>query len=88
MKTDVPDKFTKAADSGEFIVYKNFVDQELSQPLVMLVSQWAIDILRNHSTWLFDGAFKSAPTPFTQVLLFLISSCSIFYELHIGMIKI
>ena len=71
-----------------FIVYKNFVDQELSQPLVMLVSQWAIDILGNHSTWLFDGAFKSAPTPFTQVLLFLISSCSIFYELHIGMIKI
>ena len=88
MKTDVPDKFTKAADGGEFMVYKNFVDLELSQPLVMFVSQWAIDILRNHSTWLFDGTFKSAPKPFTQVLLFLFSSCSIFYELHIEMIKI
>ena len=39
MNTDVPDKFIKAADGGEFMVYKNFVDQELSQSFVMFVSQ-------------------------------------------------
>ena len=50
MKTDVPGKFSKAEDGGEFMVIKNFDDQGLSQPLVMFVSQWASDILRNHST--------------------------------------
>ena len=73
MNTDVPDKYTKAADGGEFLRYKDYVDSEESQPLVIFMSQWGADILKNHSTWLFDGTFKSAPNPFTQVIwLFII----------------
>lgn len=85
MNTDVLDKFTKAADGGEFLLYKDYVDSEKSQPLVIFMSQWGADILKNHSTWLFDGTFKSAPNPFTQVIwLFIIKLIIyIFISLHI-----
>ena len=39
--------FTKAEDGGELMVLKNFVDQELSQPLVMFVSQWPLTYFEN-----------------------------------------
>jgi len=67
METNIPEKFTKCADNGEFMIFKEYVDQEQTQPLVIFMSQWAADILKNHTTWMFDGTFKSAPTPFSQV---------------------
>ena len=65
MKTEIPEKYRKAADGGEFLIFKDLVDQD--QPLVIFMSQWAVGVLRNHRTWMFDGTFSSAPSPFSQV---------------------
>ena len=67
MDTDIPDKFTKAADGGEFLIYKDWIDVECTQPMAIFMSKWAVEILKTHKTWLFDGTFKSAPVPFSQV---------------------
>ena len=65
MKTEIPEKYRKAADGGEFLIFKDLVDQD--QPLVIFMSQWAVGVLRNHRTWMFDGTLSSAPPPFSQV---------------------
>ena len=67
MNIELPTKFTQAADGGEFMFHKDWVDNERTQPLVMFMSRWSADILKTHSVWLFDGTFKSAPPPFSQV---------------------
>ena len=65
MKTEVPENYRKAADGEEFLTFKDLVDQD--QPLVIFISQWAVGVLRNKRTWMFDGTFSSAPPPFSQV---------------------
>ena len=76
MNIELNTKFTQAADGGEFMFHKDWVDNERTQPLVMFMSRWSADILKTHSVWLFDGTFKSAPPPIQPGK---ISICEIIY---------
>ena len=35
--------------------------------MVMFMGDWGAEILKTHSTWLFDGTFQSCPEPFAQI---------------------
>ena len=67
MKTTASDDFTKTADGGEFMRFKDWIDSDKGECMVIFMSDWAINILKTHPTWLFDGTFRTAPAPFTQV---------------------
>ncbi len=41
MDTDIPDKFTKAADGGEFLIYKDWIDVECTQPMAIFINKGA-----------------------------------------------
>ena len=64
---NVPDQYLKTADKGEFVIFKDWVDNEQTECMVMFMSDWGAQILKTHSTWLFDGTFNSCPAPFAQL---------------------
>ena len=66
---NIPDKYTKTADNGSFIIFKDWIDDAKTQCMVMFVSDWGANILKTHSTWLFDGTFSSCPEPFSQLYI-------------------
>ena len=76
MKTEIPEKYRKAADGGEFLIFKDLVDQD--QPLVIFMSQWAVGVLRNHRTWMFDVTFPSAPGKDLVFNVFVCNTLSVF----------
>ena len=67
METEIPEKYSRTADGGQFMVYREWIDDAKSLPLVIFISQWGADILARHSVWMFDGTFDSCPLPFAQV---------------------
>ena len=71
---EVPDQYTNAADGGQFTVYKDWIDQDQTEPMVIFMSKWGFEILSNHETWLFDGTFESAPEPFSQIYIGMAAS--------------
>ena len=62
---ELPDTLCKTADGADFLFYKERIGEEES--VAFFTSQWGVDILNSHKTWLFDGTFSSAPVPFAQV---------------------
>ena len=72
METEViADTFTKTANKREFIIFKDWVDEDKEEAMVMFMSDWGADILKHHSTWLFDGTYSACPVPFTQIYICL-----------------
>ena len=72
METEViADTFTKTADKREFIIFKDWVDEDEEEAMVMFMSDWGADILKHHSTWLFDGTYSACPVPSTQIYICL-----------------
>ena len=72
---ELPTQFTQAANGGEFMFYKDKVDTEKTQPLVMFIRQWSEDILnlKTHGVWLFDGTYCSSTIhPGREVILNII----------------
>ena len=55
----------KTADGQQFMVLKDWVNP--TSPLVVFMSDWSTELMKLHKIWLFDGTFKTAPTPFSQV---------------------
>ena len=64
---NIPDKYTKTAENGEFIIFKDWIDEAKTQCMVMFLSDWGANILKTHGTWLFDGTFLICPKPFSQL---------------------
>ena len=64
---NIPDKYIKTADNGNFIIFQDWVDEAKTESMVMFMSDWGAEILKMHSTWLFDGTFQSCPAPFSQL---------------------
>ena len=71
MNTDIPEKYSRTADGGDFMICKEWIDSERKLPLVLFISQWGADVLKRHPVWMFDGTFESSPPPFTQVIKFI-----------------
>ena len=67
MTLQAADKYTRTADGGEFLFYKDWADSEKTVSMALFMSQWGADILRTHSVWMFDGTFQTTPKPFSQV---------------------
>ena len=70
------DDLKKCLDGSEFLVYGGSVSEvnDLPDNSTMLVfcSSHAKERLRMSRTWLCDGTFKSAPSPFAQVFILII----------------
>lgn len=67
MSTAVPDKYSQTGDGGNLIIFRDWTDDDKTQSMVICLSGFGADILRNHPVWLCDGTFKSTPDPFKQV---------------------
>ena len=67
ISTAVPDKFSQTGDGGDLILFRDWTDDDKIQSMVICLSGFGADILRNHSVWLCDDTFKSTPGPFKQV---------------------
>ena len=65
MSMEIPTKYTNTADGQQFMILKDWVNP--TSPLVVFMSDWATELMRLHKIWLFDGTFKTAPPPFSQV---------------------
>ena len=63
----VPDKYSKTADQDDFLVFRDYLDEDETKSMTICLSGFAKDILRTHSTWMMDGTFRSCPAPYTQV---------------------
>ena len=57
MTLQAADKYTRTADGGEFLFYKDWADSEKTVSMALFMSQWGAEILRTHSVWMFDGTF-------------------------------
>ena len=72
----LPDDLKKCLDGSEFLAYGSNVHEvnDLPDNATMLVfcSSHAKERLRMSRTWLCDGTFKSAPSPFAQVFILII----------------
>ena len=62
---NIPD--IKTTDNGDFITFKDWIDEAKTESIVMFMSGWGADILNTLSTPLFDGTFQSCPAPFAQL---------------------
>ena len=67
INSQLPDKFTKTNDNGDFLILQSWTNDAEQDGLLVFLSDFGADILRTHSFWLLDGTFRSAPAPFTQV---------------------
>jgi len=61
--TAVPDKFSQTGDGVDFILFRDWTDDDKIQSMVICLSGFGADILRNHLIWLCDCTFKSTPAP-------------------------
>ena len=72
----LPDDLKKCLDGSEFLAYGGNVHEvnDLPDNATMLVfcSIHAKERMRMSRTWLCDGTFKSAPSPFAQVFILII----------------
>lgn len=66
----LPDKLTKTKDGQSFLLAQCWTNDDHEKSMMVFLSDYGADILRNAPTWLMDGTFKSSPTPFTQVSLY------------------
>ena len=68
MSTAVPDKYSQTRGGGGYLIlFRDWIDDDLTQSMVICLSGFGAHILCNHPVWLCDGTFKSTPDPFKQV---------------------
>ena len=72
MKYQMPVKYSRTADGGDFILKKAWINEEEHHSMTVFLSDWGANLLRTtHSTWFMDtGTFKTAPKPYTQVIYY------------------
>ena len=63
----IPEKYCKTADQDDFLVFRDYIDEDKTKSMTLCLSGFAKDILRTHSTWMMDGTFRSCPAPYSQV---------------------
>jgi len=68
---ELPDKITKTKDGQSFLLAQCWTNDDQEKSMMVFLSDYGASILRDAPTWLMDGTFKSAPTPFTQVYLIM-----------------
>ena len=58
MNMELPTKYTKTADGGDFLLLNCWVDKA---SIMLFLSDTGVDIQRRAKTWLMDGTFKTVP---------------------------
>ena len=62
-----PDKYSKASDGSNFLLMKDFVDENSDKAFVIFLSSFGVQLLKMAKLWLSDGTFFTAPAPFAQI---------------------
>ena len=65
----LPEKFRKTSDGSDFLMIKDFVDENSNKAFLIFMSPFGKTLLKTAHLWLADGTFMTAPEPFVQVYM-------------------
>ena len=76
MAQPFPEKYQKTSDGSQFLVLRDFVDENTTNGFLLFMSPFGNQLLKSAKVWLVDGTFWTAPDPFQQVYLIFALSAS------------
>jgi len=69
MSARFPDEYSKTSDGSNFLLVKDYVDENTDKAFCIFMSPFGKQLLTTSRLWLADGTFFTAPPPFAQVYL-------------------
>ena len=64
---NMPDRYTKTSDGGDFLRAVQWTDGPDSQALLLFLSDHGKSLLKTYRSWNMDGTFQTCPAQFSQL---------------------